>query len=466
MSTASTFSWIGPVGGNWAAPANWADMTTGQTPAVVTPGSLDVVMVSNADLTGRGAASSLTFLGSDTIAAAINAGAVDVAASVSMTTTIAGTGTIAAETFNSGFASIVDNGLIDAEILQLGTFIVEAGGHGPSSYSFNESAGVVFGTGPVEVQSGGSAWLYAPASEAGLTFQLDGTARLDIQAEIAAGNTINLDGDANTLEINGQLNLVQHPARTVGGDFYYTGGPPVVGTSINGFNKTDTLLFDDEFEINETLTSVSYSNGILTLLQGTAEVATYTLAGDFTNDTFTLGAQVNSQQAITVEPSGGVPCFVAGTRIATPRGAIPVDRLREGDTVLTASGEPQLITWIGWRRVDCRRHPSPAQIMPIRVSRDAFGKNLPKRPLLLSPDHAIFTDGVLIPIKYLVNGTTIAQVPTAEVTYYHVELPHHDILLAEGMLAEVVPGRWRSPEFRQRRRPRKDAAGFRAQRCL
>jgi hypothetical protein len=39
-------------------------------------------------------------------------------------------------------------------------------------------------------------------------------------------------------------------------------------------------------------------------------------------------------------------------------------------------------------------------------------------------------------VKYLVNGTSIAQVPMDEVTYYHVELPRHSVLLAEGLAAE------------------------------
>jgi hypothetical protein len=42
-------------------------------------------------------------------------------------------------------------------------------------------------------------------------------------------------------------------------------------------------------------------------------------------------------------------------------------------------------------------------------------------------------DGVLIPVNCLTNETTIVQVPVEEVTYYHVELPSHGVLLAEGL---------------------------------
>lgn len=42
----------------------------------------------------------------------------------------------------------------------------------------------------------------------------------------------------------------------------------------------------------------------------------------------------------------------------------------------------------------------------------------------------MFVDGVLIPVRYLCTGATIAQVKVREVTYYHVELPRHDVMLA------------------------------------
>ena len=43
---------------------------------------------------------------------------------------------------------------------------------------------------------------------------------------------------------------------------------------------------------------------------------------------------------------------------------------------------------------------------------------------------------MLIPVKHLINGSSIAQVPVDQVTYYHVELARHDVLLAQGLPAE------------------------------
>ena len=57
--------------------------------------------------------------------------------------------------------------------------------------------------------------------------------------------------------------------------------------------------------------------------------------------------------------------------------------------------------------------------------------------LWLSPDHALLLHDVLIPVKYLINGSTVAQVPVESITYYHLELLSHDAVLAEGVAAET-----------------------------
>jgi hypothetical protein len=132
-----------------------------------------------------------------------------------------------------------------------------------------------------------------------------------------------------------------------------------------------------------------------------------------------------------------VLCFAAGTHILTMSGPRAVEALSLGDEVSTVLGGSGRIVWIGRRTMDCSRHPTPEAIWPIRVSPNAFGPEMPERDLFLSPDHAVYVDNVLIPVKLLVNGTTIQQVARRSVTYYHVELARHDMVLAEGMPAET-----------------------------
>ena len=148
-----------------------------------------------------------------------------------------------------------------------------------------------------------------------------------------------------------------------------------------------------------------------------------------------------------------VACFAEGTRILTTTGEVPVEILIEGTRVATLQGGLAPVRWLGHRRIDCRRHPKPENVWPIRVREGAFGPGSPVRDLLLSPDHAVYANadfrdersslvvpgvlpGVLIPIRYLVNGATIIQERVDSLTYYHVELPCHGVLLAEGLACE------------------------------
>jgi Hint domain len=79
------------------------------------------------------------------------------------------------------------------------------------------------------------------------------------------------------------------------------------------------------------------------------------------------------------------------------------------------------------------RRPPP---WPVPVRAGAFQDGIPHRDLWLSPDHAVYVGDVLIPIKHLINGTSIRQVPMDDVTYHHVVLDQHDMLLAEGLPCE------------------------------
>jgi hypothetical protein len=130
-----------------------------------------------------------------------------------------------------------------------------------------------------------------------------------------------------------------------------------------------------------------------------------------------------------------VACFAAGTRLETPDGLVAVEDLAAGDVVTTREGVGRVV-WAGHRAVDCARHPRPEAVWPVRVAVHAFGPGMPARDVYLSPDHAVYVDGVLIPVKRLVNGGAIAQVRRASVVYHHIELERHDIVLAEGLPAE------------------------------
>ncbi len=145
---------------------------------------------------------------------------------------------------------------------------------------------------------------------------------------------------------------------------------------------------------------------------------------------------INAVAAVDMALGRPVACFAAGTRIATPRGMVAVERLCVGDRVQCADGGSRPVVWLGHRRLDCRRHPRPDDVRPVRVAAHAFGLGRPARDVRLSPDHAVFVEGVLIPVRYLLNGATLRQEAAAAIAYWHVELDRHDVLLADGLPAE------------------------------
>jgi fibronectin-binding autotransporter adhesin len=196
------------------------------------------------------------------------------------------------------------------------------------------------------------------------------------------------------------------------------------GQTINGFTYGDTIELTNFVSTHHTFNA----SGLVLAAPGTAE--TLGIVGTFTSGDFAV-----TNDGTNSFISLGLACFATGTRIATVRGEIAVEELRIGDRVRTLTGDAPII-WIGRRTIDCTRHPDPRSVLPVRIAANAFGKDLPQCDLYLSPDHALFIDGALIPAKHLVNGDTIVQVPTDAITYFHIELPQHDVILAEGLPVE------------------------------
>jgi hypothetical protein len=130
-------------------------------------------------------------------------------------------------------------------------------------------------------------------------------------------------------------------------------------------------------------------------------------------------------------------CFLAGTLIATERGEVPVETLRAGDLVLARHGGQvslKPLVWVGSMQA---RAASGAHGVPIIIETDALGQGMPVRDLRVSPEHALLVDDVLIPAHLLVNGETIRPDPTLRrVTYHHLELERHGLLLSDGAWSE------------------------------
>jgi hypothetical protein len=242
-----------------------------------------------------------------------------------------------------------------------------------------------------------------------------------------------------TSSISWDVNGASLPA---GGILYLGLVSPVTGsgglTSLTFMLTEDGTVVDDQTFPSATAANSYFTNTLAPL--GTVS------AGDL-NVTASLSETLDGTgNAYGVDFTVGVapPCFAAGTRILTTRGEVRVEDLRVGDCAVSGFGGCSEIIWTGHREVDCARHPVPAEVWPVRICAGAFGDGMPARLLRVSPDHAVFVastsastvEGVLIPAKYLVNGTTVTQEAAASITYWHVECAKHEVLLAEGLPTE------------------------------
>jgi T5SS/PEP-CTERM-associated repeat protein len=223
-------------------------------------------------------------------------------------------------------------------------------------------------------------------------------------ASVGAGQTINFT------DATGMLTLGTNVA---------TGMPVLDGfaATINGFQTGDQLSI-----LGETIASESVTGSVLNLFGAGGS---------------TLGALTFSSAAGAIAAENNTACYAAGSMIATIRGPVPVECIRPGDRVCTVlGGDTAEVIWVGRRKVACARQPDPTKVWPVRVLAHAFGRGMPAADLLLSPDHAVYVDRVLIPIRLLINGQTVRQEMTECVSYHHVELARHDVLVANGMPAE------------------------------
>lgn len=162
-----------------------------------------------------------------------------------------------------------------------------------------------------------------------------------------------------------------------------------------------------------------------------------------------------------------VNCFTAGTLLPTPGGPRPVETLRIGDPVLTRDAGPRRILWTGQRTMAGH---GPA--CPVRFAPGALGNT---RPLTLSQQHRVAIRSclaelmfghfeVLVPAKGLVGQPGITYAPCAAITYVHLLLEDHQLLLAEGgapcetMLPGAMTDEWLEDEAAEILRTAKGAS--------
>ncbi|SDC97553.1 Hint domain-containing protein [Ruegeria marina] len=261
------------------------------------------------------------------------------------------------------------------------------------------------------------------------------------------GEAVQVDGPVGLLRLDradGEEALRRRAARKV---------RRLVGAAVQNRSDIDAVeveepLLDQSFVVTNgarsyTITLIETGNGSPPLLM---------FVDDMPPRDTDLWVVHSSLGAATSRPEesarGGVICFTPGTRIATPTGPRLIEELREGDKVQTRDSGPQEIQWIGQRRMTGARMFVMPHLRPIRLRVGALGIDRPDAELLVSPEHRMLLRGpvarslfntseVLVAARDLVNGKTITvDLTVREVTYFHMLLPSHQILWANGIETE------------------------------
>jgi autotransporter passenger strand-loop-strand repeat protein len=436
-------------------PGSSLALTSGDVVDVVAGGTLIATTVGggvSANVSSGGLASALTIAGggSETVLAS----GTDTGASVTGGhQSISSGGTVLGAALSAGGDQIVFAGGVAGDTAaEFGgyQFVSSGGSAVATSVAFGYQIVASGGTASGTVLSGGHVGVAAGGTIAGTVIS-NGFAI--VSGGVAFGTTISggvmsvfSGGVASDTTIDGGAAVLAPGAAASGAIAFGSAGELVIGgtampaATISGFapagaNAADRIDLAAAPFASDGTASLGPGN-VLTVSEGGKSYALdFDRTQSFEFERFELSTDLGGGTAITLEQ---VACFLAGTRLATERGDVAVELLAVGDLLRTPlGGGAAPIRWIGHRCIDATRHPRPLEVWPVRVRAHAFGLGRPRRDLLLSPDHAIHVDCVLIPARCLLNGATVVRTRLSPAHYFHVELDCHDIVLAEGLPAET-----------------------------
>ena len=142
-----------------------------------------------------------------------------------------------------------------------------------------------------------------------------------------------------------------------------------------------------------------------------------------------------------------IPCFTPGTLIATPRGEVLVESLKEGDRVITRDNGIQEVRWLGMTNLSGRAMLQKEHLKPVLIQKGSLGYGLPERDMLVSPNHRVLVNNdktalyfeereVLVAAKHLTGLAGVNRVDTPKATYVHFMFDQHEVVLSDGSWTE------------------------------
>ncbi|APG31136.1 Hemagglutinin-related protein [Granulibacter bethesdensis CGDNIH4] len=377
----------------------------------------------------------------------------------------------------SGIATVSNSGTISAAgafgqaiVLTAGGTVINTGSVAAQIVAGTTRTAINFGAGNsrLAITSGSSIRGNVVAAGTGNVLELDGagTTLSGFGTQYTGFQTINVKGDgwvlADTLtntnilmQTTGTLTVSQaldsSNTITLGGTssagvgsgniIISTPGTALAATVSDFGNGESITLMGLASQASDVVDVVSNGGNVFLILSHVASDGTKTQYYSIKLDPNAHDQNYKMRQAqggngVTVYDDG-TPCYVHGTLILTDRGEVPVEDLQIGDHVITAGEAVRPIRWLGRRSYNGRFIQGRRDVLPVRIRQGALDGVLPKRDLLVSPLHAMFINGVLVPAGRLVNGVSIVQEQHVEtVSYVHIELDTHDVVFAEGAASE------------------------------
>ena len=286
----------------------------------------------------------------------------------------------------------------------------------------------------------------------------------------------NTEMDGFTITMTRTMNVVPNETNTIRiaiadvGDIGYDSNLMIAANSV----QTDLVAVTDSVNVypdgtkvidvlgndvsaNSSLLTITHINGQVATVGAQIQLPTGQLVtlnidgslsvegdGDIEDFNFTYTVSDGVESSVGMVNATSIPCFVAGTLIATPNGERAAQDLMPGDLVLTQDDGPQPLRWIGTRTV-----AATGKFAPIHIRANTFGEH---RDLLVSPLHRILIRDnlaeilfgeaeVLVAARDLVNDRSVTRREGGEVEYVHLMFDRHQVVYSEGLETEsFLPG--------------------------
>jgi hypothetical protein len=141
-----------------------------------------------------------------------------------------------------------------------------------------------------------------------------------------------------------------------------------------------------------------------------------------------------------------VPCFTAGTMIATSTGLRAVESLKAGDMIMTRDNGLQELRWSSSRALKAVDIANDANLAPIEIKAATLGFDT-DTSLILSANHNVLLTGpvldlnfgtneIFAPVKHLIGLDGVRVLEAQDITYVHLLFKSHQVVLGNDIWSE------------------------------